>query len=318
MLNILFVAVIIAVIAYSMLIARVRRLSCARIRGCTLLISAVLAVVTTFNLRSALVSADTMSKIAEAADLAVLEEFMGISETMTTVVLNCLGALLAPLVCYLLYVGYSILTWVVYMVIAVVLKPVFKRKDRAASYATTRALIWGAVGGIVTVFMLFIPISAYTEIAVPVAEILVESGTLETDSHEDLRLNLQSEIRPADNGVLEGYRALGAGALCDAFMTVEIDGKEISLGNEVGVMAVFVSDILKLSDAEIAELEYSDANVCWFQWRIPSNVRPCFPRSSVTWFTELPITGLTVRILPALNSLLWRMTHKLHSPSWIR
>ena len=261
MLNVWIITAMIVIVVYSMLIAFFRKLSKSRIRGITLIVSAVLAVVTTISLRSTLASQSVMNKLIAAADTPMVSEFMGISETMSEVLINCAASLLAPMVCLLLYIVYSIVTWVIYCVITIVLKPTFKRYDRAASASRARSLVWGAVSGIVTIFILFIPVASYTEIAIPVIETVAESGELGQYNSNVLKSSLESEIKPANEGAIEAFRAVGGNAICGALTDFEINGEKVALGKELGSILNFVNDIMKLSGTAIKDVDHSDSEV---------------------------------------------------------
>ena len=135
MLNFVFVSIAFAVIGYSMLLSVLRKLSKSRIHGILKLASAAAAIITTVSMKATLASDATMKAMEDAfagANLSMVTDFMQASADLTSLLLNCMAALIAPVVCLVLYFVFSAIANVIYFIVTLVIRRILKKQDRAA------------------------------------------------------------------------------------------------------------------------------------------------------------------------------------------
>ena len=222
--NFIFILPILALFIITFLWGLLRGLAKTRFRGILIICSAVAAVVTTIALKNYVQTesfVNTMflpflsKAVPDGNVVDMIASFLGVSETMNEVLLGCIGALLAPMLCVLCFLVYSIITWIVFAIVSLCRSSSMKLRNANSRLKPLRILAWALGQTLVVVAIYMIPVSVYSEALSTVLSEISEQGMLGEDSSEDLEV-VQDVLLPIDqNGVTVAYRSLGGKALCN-------------------------------------------------------------------------------------------------------
>ena len=120
---------------------------------------------------------------------------------------------------------------------------------RVAIYAVAQLLL--------TCFVILTPVVSTIDFVPGVIDSLNEIGLVEGENGKaDLMDNLD---RLNKTPLVKVYRALGGNAVCDSMSTFKVAGQSYNLRDEIGVIADFVSNIMKLNGKQIQD--YTDAEI---------------------------------------------------------
>lgn len=243
-----------------------RGLGKSRIRGITVLVSALGAVMITLAMRKHLASQELVDELLipnlkNLMSSELVADLFGLSPTLNEVLLNCVSSLLMPLVCLGIFVLLCFVTWIIYLVLSLVFGAFWRVHNARAFLSMPRAAIWGFVQGVVIVLMLLLPFATYLEIAPPVIEEIVASDVLPAEA-EDVVVEInETVVTPLNEGAFTVYRALGGGALCNALTDFKVGEAEVDFSEEIGTVASFGCNIVKLGKTPLAEYGHSEALV---------------------------------------------------------
>lgn len=182
--NLLLVLAVVVILAVNILFAFLRGLSKSRIRGICILASAVIAVCVTLIFKSTLTSQEFTEAILpwlRDQGQEEIKSFLEISPTLNEIVLKCISSLIAPLITFLFFLICMFVTWVIYLVITLIFGEFLRTHNERAKLRLPRALVWGAVQGIVTVVILLMPVSAYLDFAPEVMDAVLETNVVDED-----------------------------------------------------------------------------------------------------------------------------------------
>ena len=265
MIQTILLAVVIVILAANVLTAWCRGVSKARIRGILVAVSAAGALIVTATLRTTLVSdafvKEILMPLLEKLNNPTLTEMIGLSDTLNEVVLHTVASLVSPLLCLTLFIAFSIVTWVIYSIVTLILRAPLRHATERALFRRTRAMIWGAVQGIAICFILMLPLLVYSQNLPVAVDALAEADVLGESEATVVEIT-DTYVKPlADSPVLATYKTLGGQMAADMMTDFEINGKEVALKSEIGHVTDFACNILKLSKTEMAKYGEAEAKV---------------------------------------------------------
>ena len=114
-----------------------------------------------------------------AADIGfdVLEKFAQFSPSLEEILLKSGTAIAAPAIFLMLFLAFSIGTWIIYFILTLVLFPLFRRSEEKKMFRKLRASINGLLQGAIVVIVFMLPITCYLEMAPIVADKALQSDT---------------------------------------------------------------------------------------------------------------------------------------------
>lgn len=258
MYSFLLVVAVLIILGLSTVWAMFRGLAKARIRGISVLVCAILAVVITLLTRNSLLNGDlvneTILPLLQESENAQIIELLQISQTLNITLLNVVVSLITPLMCLVIFMLLSFITWIAFLVVTMVFsQPLSDSNDRAVA-RLPRSIVWGVVQGLAVVAIVLLPISSYAEVGEAVISGVVESGMIQEEADEEaLRVTLEETVKPLNSGFVSVYRALGGKALCNSITDFEVNEQKVHLADEVDSIASFAGNIIAISQSKMAE-----------------------------------------------------------------
>ena len=231
--------------------ARIRGVTRSRIRMITVIVSAVLAFIATLVVKASLVSGSlksTLYNLADSNGLGSVLDIAAISPVLEEIVLKTGGALLAPLLYFLFFLVFSIVTWVLYFIVTLALIVVIHRKEKTRKSKNVPCLIQGLVQGLVCLAVLLVPISTYSTIAPAVTGVLPEG---ELSGIEEISDQI-NDINKSPAVVV--FRVTGGKLVSSVFTdySVNYNGEKVKvkLTSEIGAITELASGVMELENLE--------------------------------------------------------------------
>lgn len=274
MISSILLIVALVIIALCAGISALRGFSKSGLRCATLLISALAAVITCVILKAQLPDAqefvvwleanlDSISQILgdDAGELlASVKELSSVSPTLVELVLQLLGALLAPIVCLLLFFVYSFITFIIYFIVKLILRGPMKLLNKAVPLSRLCAAGVGAIEGIIIVTMLFLPVSSYMSVVEPAVSGLVEQGVMDAeDPDTQTVLDVVEEIDQAP--AMQIHRVLGGKPLANSLMSVKVAGEKVIIEEELDSVLALLMSITELGETEMQNYGQREADL---------------------------------------------------------
>jgi len=254
-----------------------RGLARSRIRFITVLVSAAAAVITCLVVKAKLPNAEGLVQLLESntwlieqlgewfgsgvvEGIEMVLEYAAISPTVIELAVQLSGAMLLPVICLVLFLVFSLLTWVIYTIISLICRHSMKEYNRSASMSRLRAAGLGLAQGLVAVIVLLLPISGYLAVAEPTMNELAKQEIVDkNDPTMQTVQEIMGEIN--DSPVLTVYRVAGGNVLTDSMMKMEVAGMEVKLEEELDSMLVLVQHITDLGKTELSAYGENEANI---------------------------------------------------------
>ncbi len=265
----IFLIAFIAFFGVAFLWGMLRGVSKTRLRGILILASAVAAVITTVIVKRFIatewvvntVIIPLVSTFMDASQVDMISSFLGVSQTMNEVLLGSIGALIAPLLCVILFMIYSIITWIVFAIVCLCTSASMKRRNSKIRLKWLRVLIWSLVQTMVVVAIYMIPVSVYSETLSTVLNTMAESDMYEDSEAGDLAL-VQDILSPIDgNPVTTAYRAAGGKLLCNLITDFEVNGTTTHLNDEVEWVTSFSCQVYRVVKTKFANMSDEEAEM---------------------------------------------------------
>ncbi len=255
-------------------ISALRGLSKSVIRVSMVLFSAVAAVVTCLVLKGLLPPAEEAVILLEN-NLGLIGRFFGsnavttieellpfaeISPTLVELVVQLIGALLAPLLCLLLFFVYSLLTLLIYSIVTLIFRRSLKASDAQKSHPRLAAAGLGLAQGLVIAAILFLPLSAYLNLGTPVINTLVEENVL--DGNDPVIQTVQSVVVEIDEApTMTVYRVVGGKLMSSSLMKMDIADMDVKLEEEVESITLLAGHVLQLTKSQPAAYGEREAEI---------------------------------------------------------
>lgn len=244
-------------------IGMLRGLSRARVRTIAIFVSGILAFIGTLIAKNSLgtpqeIEASLRSYGLDEELMETIATFLGMSPSLGEALVGVIGALAMPIVYLVLFLAFCLLTWIVCIVLSIVLRKRYREHNSRARMKWLRTIALSVLHGLIVVFVFLVPLNVYMQIAVPVTDMLDESGML--DKVPAIDTIMDGYVEPiAKSGPMATFRVLGGNLVCNSITNFEVGGEKIKLGDEVNNISGFVGNILKLGKTKMAE--YGDEQV---------------------------------------------------------
>ena len=265
--NLLFYSILIVYCLIGMAWGLWRGLMKSRIRGITILASAVLAVVATLVLKSKLATINVqelLNLIATntGADMSTVNEFLTISPSLGNILLSSAGSILAPLLMLVIFLVLWALTGIAYFIVSLCLRRSFKQLNAESKFRKTRTMVLSVVQCLIVIAVFMVPIASYAELVQPVAAELTQGDILDAETKQIVSDLNDNNIKPInESSPVKVFRALGGRALCHSMTDFEVNGIKVHLEEEIGSLASFASKIVSLSSTKIENYGPQQADV---------------------------------------------------------
>ena len=230
--NALLIVFVLVSILISVLWGFLRGLSKSRIRGISVILCAVGAIVLAIVSRQWIVSDWFISELVlpfvqEMENAGIVKDALGISQTLNEVLLHCITSVITPILCILYFLVLSFLSWFVFLIVSLACGEAMRRHNERCGFSRLRAAAWGLIQGLVIAFIFVLPVAVELEIVPIVADEVLKSDVLKSEEEESVTVFLDEYAKPMNNGYLKMYRRMGGSALCNLMTDFEIDGKEV-------------------------------------------------------------------------------------------
>lgn len=265
--SIISLSILIAWAVAAIIISLSRGLVKARIRGICIVVSAAVAVGATLLLRDWVVSSefthDYLIPWLEKMDQSIIIELLGLSDVVREIVVKSAASLVAPLLCFLLFLILSFLSWIVYLMVTLPGKsgdsPRALKKRRLAPL---RAMVWGLLTWAIAFAFLMLPIATYSELLAPVDQTLEQSELLKDEKTKDTYEMVSDTLESLNGSVVKVYHSVGGEWFCGLISDFEVGKDKVHLPDEIDAMAGFTLDIMDLVKVKVED--YGDSEEALF------------------------------------------------------
>lgn len=243
-----------------------RGLAKARFRAVTILFSAVAAVVTAVICKATYFNdafvANTVIPLLESNEMAEVVDFLQMSPAMTSSLVGLAGALVAPLLCLVFFIAYSIITWIIFFIFTLIFRRGMKEHNQRSHMSLLRAAAVSLAQGLVVILIVMIPVSCYLNIASVAGSQAVEAGLVEGDDAQTVKGLADScaDINESA-GAFIFRKLLGGDALVTMLTTFEVNEETTTLTDEIDAVASLVCNGSKLGQTELADYGENEAQI---------------------------------------------------------
>lgn len=240
----------------------------ARVRVIMIAASALVAVVACIIMRNSLPSTSETLALLETQVLPMIQdantgEIMGyleLSPTLLELVLQLAAGLVLPLVCLVLFLTLSFLTWLAYLIVVMIRGKAMKQKSKEKKLGRLRGGVWGLVRGMIAVLIVMVPLCGYVDLAAPTMNNLANEGVIDA-SDPTMQMVMQEVDGLKKSPALSVSRVLGADLINNALMKIRIDGQNFRAEDELDSLVVLWTHISDLGGSEISEYGPEEAAV---------------------------------------------------------
>ena len=243
-------AVAFVVVAACVGISLLRGFSKSVLRGASVLLAAIFALVTGLVMKSKL-SELVLNLVLEGGEALDLNAMGEISPTLVEVITQLAGALVAPLAYLLFFFLYWFILGIACLVVSIVLKGLMKKLNDLVPLSRLWAAAVGLVEGLILAGVLLMPIAGYVSLLHPVMDGMVEQGLIEKNEENEEVLAVIAEVDEAP--VLAVHRALGGELVADALMSVKVDGNSVNLREETSAILGLLMTVSELGETEMKD-----------------------------------------------------------------
>ncbi len=278
----------------------IRGLAVARLRAVTIGVSAIAAIITTLLAKQNIIGAEELvTGLLSSAEAGEIAELLQMSPSLVAMIHGCITALIAPALCFAFFLCYSAFFWIVYLVLVIVFRKGMKEHNEKCRLQLLRAAGIGLLQGIVTVFVIMIPLVTYLNIGAIAGPKLIESGALGEDAPEEVVLLVEDCQQLHDGFGTKVFRVLGVDGLSNAMTTFKFNDTDVRLTDELGVVASLLGNVSKLSQVEMTnysaeEAETFDAIANTFDQSVllPTVMGEFMFNATDKWMNDEPFLGM--------------------------
>lgn len=232
------------------------------LRTATILLSALIALITCWIFKGQLpdaagivawmeANAETIRQVVGDAEvIETLKELSNVSPTLVELIVQLLVALVAPLLCLILFILCCLVTGIIYFIVKLILRGLLKKFNKLIPLSRLCAAGVGVIEGIIIVGMLFLPVTAYMSVLSPAMDGLVEQGVMDpADPDTQTVLDIVEEIDAAP--ALQIHRVLGGDLVADSLMSVKVAGEKVNLEEELDPILAMLNSLTELGETEM-------------------------------------------------------------------
>lgn len=236
-------------------------------------LSAIAAYVGTLLIKTSASShivLEKLSRLAAESGFDILNQIAQYSPSLSELLLSSATALTAPLIFLGLFIALTVVTWIIYFVITLILFPLFHRSEKKKAFRKLRASINGLLQGVIVVIAFMIPICCYLELTPAVIDKIEETTSYTKVLLPDQTIVTLEECKDDIDQInssltVKTFRNLGGGWLYENltdFSVVVGDSREkVKLTDEVGALFDFAYSIGGLSSKDITHYTAKEAEL---------------------------------------------------------
>ncbi len=244
--------------------ARIRGVTRSRIRLFTVIASAVIAFIATLVVKNMVANESlraTLHDFASNNGMEFINELAEISPVIEEIVLKTGGALLAPMIFFILFAVLSLVTWVLYFIVTLALFVVIHRKEKTRKFKGVPCLIHGLVQGAICVAVLLVPISTYFSILPKITDNIPVGSD---DGSSDILAEVSAQADSVNKSpAVAVFRTAGGKLVCSAFTDYSVDNGgekvKVKLDREIDAILKLVSEIKDISGKQPSEYTSEEA-----------------------------------------------------------
>ncbi len=176
------------------------------------------------------------------------------SETLQQALISSAGALIAPMVFLVTFVGLCVVTWILMWIVFLILKLVGIGRGKKSP---VQIAVFSAVQVMLTVFVFATAIVSYIDVVPDVMDIVKTVNEKPDDPANSADLNeiyrlVDDNVEKINKAPLTVmYRFLGGNATCKALTTVRVDEEKSTLAGEINGISKLISGLMKLTKTDI-------------------------------------------------------------------
>ena len=196
-----------------------------------------------------------------ASSVTQIMEYAQISPSLIETLLQLSGALIAPLLCLLVFFVMSIVFGIVYLIALLIRRIIIKvRKKEKKTFSRVYAIGIGLVQGLVVIAILFIPFAGYLPIADSALQVMTEQEIL--DEEDPMIQTVQVAVKDFNESfTMKGYRILGGNLLTNAVMSMKVGNVRGNALDEIDAYVALADGALDIINTEDGKLDSEEAEI---------------------------------------------------------
>lgn len=258
-LNLVLVLALAAYLLVCVLYGLMRGGKKALFRLITVVLSAVFAFIAVSVFKNMLGSESTTEQINSLLAQNGMESIVdiaGSSMLLEEIILKTAGGLIAPIIFFIAFVAFSIVTYLVYFIITLILHFLFKKKNQSGVNRTL-SMVYGCVQGLVVVGVLVLTVISYTVIVPEVAPKIEASDAFDASSKQSILDACDSVEELNNTTVVTVYSKLGLEAAAKSLTGYEIETEDetlkIKISDEISSISELYFTFSELSSSQMSE-----------------------------------------------------------------
>ena len=244
----------------------VRKLAKTRIKSICVIASVFLALIGTMVIKTVVIDPDfvkgTLLPMIPSLPAEVMD-MVNSSNLLLEFIVGLPVALISPLIFVALFVVFSLLTTLVYLLIIIFAgKAIKKSNEKNIPYAKARSIAWSAVSAALALLVILVPVAFYGDLADDVMGAVAEMDIIDEGTQGTINGVSESYINPITNGTTIGlFRAVGGDMLIDEITSITIEGEVVYLKTELNAIIGLAGKIMPLTkDGALSNLGEEEAD----------------------------------------------------------
>ena len=246
-----------------------RGASRSKLRLIMVFLSAVTAFVGTLLIKASATTdlvLNTIHRLASESGLDILNQLSQYSPSLEEILIKSGTAIAAPMIFFALFIALTVLTWIIYFIVTLILFPLFHRSEKKKIFRKLRASVNGLLQGIIVVIAFMIPLTCYLEMAPVIVDKAEQSGIDLPLPAEVTFEQCKSEINSLNSSLtVKAFRNYGGGWLYECLTDFSIGEGEnktnIKLADEIAPLLDFAGGVGGLSGKDITQYTETEAKL---------------------------------------------------------
>ena len=229
----------------------VRKLAKTRIKSICVIASVVMALIGTIVVKTVVIDPNfvkgTLLPLIPSLPAEVMDLVNG-SDLLLEFIVGLPVALISPLIFVVLYIVFSLLTSIIYLLIILIAGRAIKKSNKKeAPYAKARSIVWSVVSSALVLLVVLIPVAFYGSLADDIVGIVADIDQIDDNTQSMISEISESYIKPIAGGTtVELFRAAGGDMLIEEMTSVTIEGEVIFIKTELNAIMDLVGNVMPL------------------------------------------------------------------------
>ncbi len=235
-----------------------------RVRLIGVLAALAVAIVVTLVLNNTVFRPETILPWIGAKLAPEFMELLRESPTLCEVALGAVSGLITPILFFLVFILANFISWIVYLVVALICGNAMKAKEENTPYARPRTIAMAVAQTLVILVVCLIPVSAYSGLAPIVTDAITETGLMDESGKavlDDVSANYIDPIN--ENPIVNLFRVLGGAPLTDAMTGFTVNGTNVHLADELDTVSSLVCNVVCLTQKDFAHYGSAEENAIY-------------------------------------------------------